>query len=190
VNCPKCGAEAPKDASKCPSCLELLKETPPNDPLDSLPRTARGPRMVYASFIRRAAAYIFDQCLVGFLAGLFILRPLLARAGIPAYNPWLLMTGTSRQILAINLLLALTSYLYWATLESSPWQATVGKRLFGMMVTDLQGRRTSLGRASARYFGKILVVCFLWILFTEKKQGFHDLIAGCLVVRAVRPDAR
>jgi len=183
VNCPKCGVEVPEDASKCPSCLEPLKGTPPSEPVDSLPPRRAAAPVVYASFTRRAAAYIFDQCLVGLFAGIFILRPLLARAGIPADNPWVLMTGTSRQILAINLLLTMASYLYWAALESSPWQATVGKRLFGMVVTDLQGRRISLGRATARYFGKIMIVCFLWIFFTEKKQGFHDILAGCVVVR-------
>jgi len=183
VNCPKCGVEVPEDASKCPACLEPLKGTPPSEPVESLPQRRPVGPVVYASFTRRAAAYIFDQCLVGLFAGIFILRPLLARAGIPADNPWALMSNTSRQVLAINLLLQLTSYLYSVALESSPWQATVGKRLFGMVVTDLQGRRISLGRATARYLGKVLIVSFLWIFFTEKKQGFHDLLAGCVVVR-------
>jgi uncharacterized RDD family membrane protein YckC len=105
------------------------------------------------------------------------------RAGIPVDNPWTLLTGNSRQIFAINLLLTMTSWLYWAAMESSPWQATLGKRMLGLAVTDLEGRRVSFVRASGRYFGKIVFVGFIMVAFTAKKQALHDMIAGCLVVR-------
>ena len=139
--------------------------------------------MVYAGLLRRAGAYLVDSSVLGIVAGLLILRPLLERAGIPADNPWVLMTGNSRQILAINLLLTMASWVYWAVMESSPWQATLGKKLFGIEVTDLKGRRISMARATGRYFGKIIFIGFLLIPFTEKRQAFHDLISGCLVVR-------
>jgi len=139
--------------------------------------------VVYAGLLRRAGAYLVDSSVLGIVAGLLILRPLLERAGIPADNPWVLMTGNSRQILAINLLLTMASWVYWAVMESSPWQATLGKKLFGIEVTDLKGRRISMARATGRYFGKIIFIGFLLIPFTEKRQAFHDLISGCLVVR-------
>ena len=107
------------------------------------------------------------------------------RAGIPTDNPWVLMTGNSRQILAINLLLTMIGWLYWAVMESSPWQATLGKRLFGIQVTDLQGQRISFARASARHFGKIIFVGFILTAFTARSRRLHDLIAGCLVVRKI-----
>ena len=55
-------------------------------------------------------------------------------------------------------------------------------------VTDLEGNRVSFGRASGRYFGKflsgiLLLAGFIMVAFTAKKQGLHDIIAGCLVVR-------
>jgi uncharacterized RDD family membrane protein YckC len=55
-------------------------------------------------------------------------------------------------------------------------------------VTDLNGDRISFGKASGRFFGKIisrliLGIGFFMIGFTEKKQGLHDMIAGCLVVK-------
>ena len=77
----------------------------------------------------------------------------------------------------------MASWLYWALMESSAWQATLGKKLFGLKVTDLQGRRISFARASGRYFGKIVFVGFIMVAFTEKKQALHDMIAGCLVVK-------
>ncbi len=105
------------------------------------------------------------------------------RAGIPVDNPWTLLTGNSRQILAINLLLTMTSWLYWALMESSRWRATLGKKILGLEVTDLEGRRISFARATVRYFGKIIFVGFIMVAFTEKKQALHDIIAGCLVVK-------
>ena len=110
------------------------------------------------------------------------------RAGLSTDNPWIFLTGTSRQILAINLAFTMACWLYWSLLESSAWQATLGKKIMGLQVTDLQGRRISLERASGRYFGKTLstlslLLGFLMAGFTKKKQALHDLIAGTLVVR-------
>ncbi len=58
----------------------------------------------------------------------------------------------------------------------------------GLKVTDLYGRRISLGRAIGRYFGKLLsgLTCLIGYImagFTQKKQALHDMIAGTLVVK-------
>jgi len=140
-------------------------------------------RVIYAGFWLRAVAYTFDSILVGIVIGFTVLRPLMERAGIPQDNPWVLFTGNSRQIIAINLLVAMASWLYWALLESSAWQATLGKRLLGLQVTDMAGRPLSFARASARHFGKLIFVGFVLAAFTEKKQALHDMMAGCLVIR-------
>ena len=58
----------------------------------------------------------------------------------------------------------------------------------GIKVTDLNGRRIGFGKATGRYFGMILLssvtlgIGLIMIAFTEKKQGLHDKMAGCLVV--------
>jgi uncharacterized RDD family membrane protein YckC len=139
--------------------------------------------VVYAGFWLRVLAYLLDSVLLGIVTGFVILRPLMERAGIPPDNPWVLFTGTSRQITAINLLVFMVTWLYWATLESSAWQATIGKRFFGLRVTDLAGRRISFARASGRHFGKMICVGIILAGFTEKKQALHDMMAGCLVIR-------
>lgn len=78
---------------------------------------------------------------------------------------------------------------YFAGMESSESQATIGKKAMGLIVTDLDGNRISIGKAILRYLAKILSGCllligYIMILFTEKKQGLHDIIAGTVVVRA------
>jgi uncharacterized RDD family membrane protein YckC len=58
----------------------------------------------------------------------------------------------------------------------------------GIKVTDLAGNRISFLRALGRYVAKIvsfaiLLIGFLMVGWTEKKQGLHDMIAGTLVVK-------
>jgi uncharacterized RDD family membrane protein YckC len=89
----------------------------------------------------------------------------------------------------INFVFSLgASWLYEAAMESSSKQATLGKMIFGMKVTDLQGNRISFARATGRHFAKylssILLIGYIMAGFTEKKQALHDMIAGTLVRRA------
>jgi len=89
---------------------------------------------------------------------------------------------------AIFLLVLFGSWLYEALMESSSYQATLGKMIFGMKVTDLYGSRISFARATGRHFSKILSgmilgIGFMMVGLTERKQGLHDLLAGTLVRR-------
>jgi uncharacterized RDD family membrane protein YckC len=188
--CPKCGSEVTEGAISCGACGQPIARGENSEP-DASPETAstmaRRP-MVYAGFWLRAAAYLLDSIVLGFVVGIFILGPLMERAGISPDNPWVLFTGTSRQVIAINLLGTMASWLYWALLESSRWQATLGKRMLGLEVTDLAGHRISFARATGRYFGKaasalLLFVGFMMAGFTEKKQALHDMFASCLVLK-------
>lgn len=88
----------------------------------------------------------------------------------------------------IAIISASIQWLYFSLMESSVWQATLGKKALGLTVTDLEGRRISFGRATGRYFAKILStltigIGYLMAGFTAKKQALHDMIAGTLVLR-------
>lgn len=92
--------------------------------------------------------------------------------------------------MAIRGLALMVSWIYYSLLESSAWQATLGKKALGLEVTDLEGHRISFGRATGRFFGKILsafilLIGFIMAGFTEKKQALHDILAGTLVIRKV-----
>ena len=78
-------------------------------------------------------------------------------------------------------------WLYSALMESSALQATLGKLVTRIIVTDVKGKRISFGKATARFFGKIISVLtigigFIMVGITRKKQGLHDKMAGCLVL--------
>jgi uncharacterized RDD family membrane protein YckC len=79
------------------------------------------------------------------------------------------------------------NWLYEAITTSSGMEGTVGKRIVGVRVTDLSGRRIGFGRATGRHFAKIIsgfmMIGYIMAAFTEKKQGLHDMIAGTLVMK-------
>ncbi len=94
----------------------------------------------------------------------------------------------ARPLVAIRLLALMAGWIYFASMESSGWQATLGKKALGLKVTDLAGNRITFARASGRFFGKllsgmILMIGFFMAGFTERKQALHDILAGCLVLR-------
>lgn len=130
--------------------------------------------VVYARFRRRLAACIIDNMLL-LIAGFLMSRTV---------GPF----RTQEQANLIGLTLGLLmNWLYFAGMESSQRQATWGKIIAGIFVTDVNGHKLSFIRATGRYFGKyvsgiIVGVGFLMICFTKKKQALHDILAGSLVV--------
>ncbi len=138
----------------------------------------------YAGFWLRLVALLIDGIIlnaafavIGLLCYLFIRLP------HHLHFPQLLAIAGGDSVIII-----LISWMYLALCESSSWQATPGKIALGLKVTDLLGRRISFGRATGRYFGKylaalILCIGFIMAAFTAKKQGLHDRMACCLVVK-------
>ncbi|MGB7346143.1 MAG: RDD family protein, partial [Pirellulaceae bacterium] len=85
---------------------------------------------------------------------------------------------------------AFAIYLLYATvLESTPWQATFGKRLVGIRVTNSRGRRLGFAWALGRNLAKLvsglpLGLGYLWALFSEKKLTWHDMLSDTTVTES------
>ena len=93
-------------------------------------------------------------------------------------------------LIGLNLVLMVGVWLYYALMECSTWQGTLGKKALGLYVTDMEGNRISFGRATGRHFGKILsgltlLVGYIMAGFTARKQALHDLLASCLMLRKI-----
>ena len=78
--------------------------------------------------------------------------------------------------------------LYVGFMESSQRQATFGKQIMGILVVDYEGKRISFLKAAGRYLGVIIATLplglgLLMIGWTKEKQGLHDMMAECLVIR-------
>jgi uncharacterized RDD family membrane protein YckC len=136
----------------------------------------------YAGFWRRLGAWFIDQLVLG--AGAFVLGFIVGFAvGLSGRDDI-----PDALYYALNIVYVIGYYLYFALMESSSWQATVGKNALGIQVTDLNGGRVSFGRALGRTLAKIistliLLIGFIMAAFTERKQALHDMIAGTLVVK-------
>ena len=147
------------------------------------------PAHVYAGFWRRGAAWLIDTVLLAVgLVVLSFIGTIIAAVSLLSSGQDLTSDNSFGVLVALLLIMFVLAWLYYAGLESSAWQGTVGKRLMRLLVTDVYGRRISFGRATGRYFSKIvsglaLFVGYLMAAFTERKQALHDLMAGTLVVR-------
>lgn len=88
--------------------------------------------------------------------------------------------------------LLLFQLLYFIVLEASPLRGTLGKRVLGLRVSDMEGQRISLLRSLIRTLVKtfisfpMLMIGVLMVAFTPRKQGLHDMVAGTLVLRSER----
>lgn len=142
--------------------------------------------MRYAGFWKRVAAILIDTVLtmlVGGLIGAMIgLVIAVSAKGVDIQSA--AMEGV------FNLIGLVIGWVYFASMESSSYQATLGKMALGIRVCDLDGNRVSFGRASGRHFAKILsavllLVGYVMAAFTAKKQGLHDMIASTLVIDKV-----
>ena len=137
--------------------------------------------VVYSGFWKRFAAYMIDVVIVG-LVILIISAGMGFSVGIGGVG------GPGASLLGILIAIA-APWLYWAGMESSRHQATIGKMALGMAVTDNLHHRMTFMRASARYYGKYLssmtlLVGFIMAGFTQRKQALHDMLAGSVVVDA------
>jgi uncharacterized RDD family membrane protein YckC len=142
----------------------------------------------FAGFWLRVIAAIIDAVIVqsvvwpvtlviGFIIGLAGTSVQMAHAGIRLVA---VIVGATLGLAA--------NWIYEATMESSSRQATLGKMVLGLKVTDVQGKRISFARATGRNFAKYLSSMILGIGYvmaglTERKQALHDIIAGTLVWR-------
>ena len=66
--------------------------------------------------------------------------------------------------------------------------------LVGLSVTDMNGKRISIGRALLRLLLKVISgfifgLAYLVCLFTEHKQTLHDIVIGTLVWKSAKSEA-
>lgn len=160
----------------------------------------------YGGFGRRLGAYIIDSIIVGIPIAIITIFIFFIAFGTSETLVNMLMDPyadpdymTDEQaieflfrylgaIFATAIISFLGTYLYFVLFHISSWQATLGKKMLGLQVTDINGNKIGFGRATGRYFAMaflsgILLIGYLMAAFTEKKQSLHDLIAGTVVVK-------
>jgi uncharacterized RDD family membrane protein YckC len=192
--CSQCGAANTAGAQFCTRCGAstapagaVPAQGPPPASAAYPPPAAYSAGVRYGGFWIRFVAAIIDGIIIQVVAmpfrfmvggGLIGMRTDFPHHGFPFFGGFLsFVIG-----LAIG-------WLYEAFLESSVRQATLGKMMLGLKVTDLAGNRISFERATGRYFAKwisglTLLIGYIMAGFTARKQALHDMLAGTLVLYA------
>ena len=128
--------------------------------------------MNYGGFWIRFVAYLVDSLIVtiGFVGVM------------------LLISAMGLELAGAEIIFLVLAILYWALMQSSKRQATIGKSLCGLKVGGPNGERISVGRALGREAAKIIssltmLIGFVIAAFTRNKQALHDFVASTYVVR-------
>jgi uncharacterized RDD family membrane protein YckC len=199
--CPKCGKETDASGKYCQWCGTDIETIAPKAVMNVELEEEETPQMGdYAGLGRRVFAFIIDAIMllifIVIAAAFFSLIQgvkyfyylTVQRAPIAVLTE----AGTSEAALgpiitSLGVLFIIIPWLYFAGFECSRGQATPGKTLMHIVVTDKEGNRISFARATLRHFAKfistlIIFIGFIMIGLTKKRQGLHDRIAGCLVL--------
>jgi uncharacterized RDD family membrane protein YckC len=166
--CPNCGKQNEDTARYCQTCGGALQvqtaPTPP--PAPTVESSASSIVGEYAGFWRRFVAIVIDAIILSLATGAVVTATFGTGVALGFVAPW----------------------LYEAVMMSAEWQATVGKRVMSIVVTDVHGKRMSFGRATGRHFAKyisafLLGIGFIMAAFTARRQALHDMIAETLVIK-------
>ena len=140
------------------------------------------PQPQYVGFWARVGAAIIDTILV-----LVICAPLVTYIYGPSYwvNPTGMIIAGPADFLINWLLPAVAVILFWIYRQATP-----GKMAIGAKIVDAKtGGKASTGQLIGRYLAYYvsilpLMLGIIWVGIDAKKQGFHDKLAGTLVVRS------
>ncbi|REJ71437.1 MAG: hypothetical protein DWQ29_23530, partial [Planctomycetota bacterium] len=141
-----------------------------------------------ANFWPRVLAHLIDGCLWP-LASLLTVKEPKALIGAWVLNAITLVCALFLEAMLPFVALLWQFYMYWmyfAVNESQTTRTTIGKDAFGLIVSDVNGKQLTLGKASMRVFGRVgcgltLGLGYLLVAFTPEKRGLHDMLAGTKV---------
>ena len=203
VFCSQCGTSNLSSArfcSKCGATVTLLGSgtamTPAAPGAMPAPAAMPAPDMIvspYGGFWIRFLALFLDSMILGAVTVpivlIFMGASIAAIAHLgPDPSPEQVFSILVPFFVIVIPLSICLQWLYDAFMTSGNMQATLGKRICGLKVTDMAGNRISFGRATGRHFVRafisgILCIGFIMAAFTDRKQGLHDMIAGTLVMK-------
>lgn len=169
----------------------------------------------YGGFWRRVVAAIIDWAilmipiwLIAMMAGFSILSLATMDPEMMAEDPEGAMAMFSEFFLMMGAISTAIYLLYKVGFEASGLQATPGKMVMSLRVTDREGEQLSIGATVLRTWpwwapsafmaldgllgtmgmmsngiGLAALISWLIVAFTSQKQGVHDMMAGALVVK-------
>lgn len=196
MHCPKCGIKMLDDEYFCSSCgylSEIAAAAHLAEIQSEIPEVQPREIPYYAGFWRRLSALFLDLIFL-VLAEAFLL--LVFGGGI------ILVASVGKRIIPFPIIqsffggfgimmLLIANWFYFVFMESSSRQATLGKQIMQIIVTDVREKRITSSKANLRYWSKIISAIplffgFIMGSYTPRKQALHDKIAKTLVLNKNR----
>ena len=181
--CSKCGATVWATDAFCPNCAAPQQHSPmvASGPVPASART-------YAGFWIRFGAVFIDGIITGIALSPFSMMTGAFFSALPRRGPELAIPAMFSVVGLFVGISLVVNWLYEALMISSSKQATVGKMVFGLIVTDTNGARLSFLHATGRHFAKFLsnmtlLIGYIMAAFTERHQALHDFVAGTYVLK-------
>jgi|SRR5579864_6746375 len=208
--CSRCGIRVEEGNRFCQACGQEVGAAVTPTPVAASPLsppTAVSPRapapLPYGGFWERFAAYLIDGLILAIPFWLVVVVFIFMFGGLGMMIHRIPQDShpvDPREVMALlapffmafflgSLVFLVLLWLYFAGMESSARQATFGKSVMSLRVTNYEGQRISFGHATGRFFAKLVsnmipfAIGYIMAAFTERKQALHDLIAGTLVLR-------
>jgi uncharacterized RDD family membrane protein YckC len=181
--CPMCGAspERPPEAEaaeKSSATVEISKDEIRDFEAEKSAQPVR-----YGGFWIRCWAAMLDGVVLG------LVSLLIYGAGMIIISSQYGEIGESVKALLIPQLVsdALMKAFYFIYFHAVTGQ-TVGKKALGLKVVGQNGQSIGWARSAGRYFGSFISLLvfglgYLWVAFDDRKQSWHDKMAGSFVVR-------
>ncbi|WCM92970.1 RDD family protein [Acidovorax sp. NCPPB 2350] len=138
------------------------------------------PDFEYVGFWARVGASLIDTVLL-----VLVTVPLLVSIyGWQYFESEKLLVGLA-DFLISWVLPAVAVVLFWITRQATPGKMAIGARVVDAATGQPLTPRQSVGRYLAYFVSTIpLGLGLLWVAFDKRKQGWHDKLAGTVVVRA------
>ncbi len=132
----------------------------------------------YAGFWARVGAALIDSLLVG-----LILVPLVRLIYGDEYETLKLVQGPADLLISL-ILPAIAIVIFWINRQATPGKMAISARI----VDEKTGGKPTTGQLIGRYLGYYvsifpLFLGLIWVAFDPRKQGWHDKLAGTVVVR-------
>jgi uncharacterized RDD family membrane protein YckC len=132
----------------------------------------------YVGFWARVGASLIDSLLVG-----LILIPLVRLIYGDEYETLKMIQGPADLFISL-ILPAIAIVIFWVNRQATP-----GKMVISARIVDAKtGGKPTTGQLIGRYLGYYvstipLLLGLIWVAFDPRKQGWHDKLAGTVVVR-------
>jgi uncharacterized RDD family membrane protein YckC len=177
------------DAREEPGDAEIVPDTPPQPAVAGFWR-----RAVAAGVDALFLAALWSAVSIGLLVGWGVLATLRAELPALAADPAALLqvVGAAMAphlaLFALAQMVVIPGAVLYRPLCHAIWGKTLGKKVLGLRVVTSRGGRIGLGRAVARYLALMLSLApfglgCLWIAWDGRKQGWHDRLAGTIVIK-------